>query len=305
MRAARPRTSYAGLPVVPPGDIDGFLSLIGAPDPETGCREWLGARFAGGYGLWREGDRPLGAHRVALALALGESTPGDTWTLHHCDNPPCCEESHLYLGDNDQNVLDRVTHGRQRRGQEHHAAVLTDEQVVDYRHRYAAGENGPDMAREAGMHESGFSAMLSGRTWPRLPGAVKNAKVHGQVRGEKAGLAKLTAEQVLEAREFYLPGDVSLSALATRYGVEKSAMRQAITGKTWAHLPGALPAGTVGRRGARGTEGGNTSLTEATVREIRRRAAEGERQASIAREMGVAQTQVSRIVRRERWAHLD
>jgi hypothetical protein len=54
----------------------------------------------------------------------------------------------------------------------------------------------------------------------------------------------------------------------------------------------------------RGTKNGNAKITEDTVREIRRRCALGESQRLVGLDYGLQQMQISRIVRRERWAHV-
>lgn len=55
----------------------------------------------------------------------------------------------------------------------------------------------------------------------------------------------------------------------------------------------------------RGETGGNSKLSEAQVREIRRRYQTGEFQISIAESYGISQSQVSNIVRAASWSHLD
>ena len=37
-----------------------------------------------------------------------------TCALHTCDNPPCCNPAHLFLGDDVDNVADREAKGRGR-----------------------------------------------------------------------------------------------------------------------------------------------------------------------------------------------
>ena len=54
----------------------------------------------------------------------------------------------------------------------------------------------------------------------------------------------------------------------------------------------------------RGERVGGAKLNESKVREIRRRAAVGERLYEIARDFGVSDVLVSRIVRRKQWAHV-
>lgn len=48
--------------------------------------------------------------------------------------------------------------------------------------------------------------------------------------------AKLTADQVLEARARYAAGGISSLALSAEYGVDSSTMYAAIKGITWAWL---------------------------------------------------------------------
>ena len=58
-------------------------------------------------------------------------------------------------------------------------------------------------------------------------------------------------------------------------------------------------------RSCRGAKNGKTKLTEDNVREIRRQAASGASQASLARKYGVGAITISRIVRRLRWEWLE
>lgn len=55
----------------------------------------------------------------------------------------------------------------------------------------------------------------------------------------------------------------------------------------------------------RGSAHGMTHLTEGDVRAMRHRCAGGESQRSVARDFGITQAQVQRIVSRKSWAHVD
>lgn len=57
-------------------------------------------------------------------------------------------------------------------------------------------------------------------------------------------------------------------------------------------------------RHPRGETNGHSKLTEIQVREIRARAASGEKQKPLAAEYGVRRPLISKIVLRERWAHV-
>lgn len=52
-------------------------------------------------------------------------------------------------------------------------------------------------------------------------------------RGENAGLAKLTEEQVRDIRRLYAAGGVTYKELARRYGVAKYAIQSVVKRLTW------------------------------------------------------------------------
>lgn len=101
--------------------IAAFWAQVGTPT-ETGCREWQGSRNrVSGYGAkcWRGIN--VTAHRVAYELTHGPIPVGlNSQILHHCDNPPCCEPSHLYLGTCADNMRDRDMRGRNGKGKTHY-----------------------------------------------------------------------------------------------------------------------------------------------------------------------------------------
>jgi hypothetical protein len=75
------------------------------------CWPWTGTRSPKGYGfIWLDGTNRR-VHRVVYELAIGP-IPDDMWVLHHCDNPPCCNPAHLWLGTNADNMRDMLAKGR-------------------------------------------------------------------------------------------------------------------------------------------------------------------------------------------------
>ena len=79
-----------------------------------GCLVWLGPVGGRGYGTINIGTRQVGTHRLAWELAYGP-IPAGIDVCHHCDNPPCCDPAHLFLGTRKQNMADMVAKGRQGR----------------------------------------------------------------------------------------------------------------------------------------------------------------------------------------------
>jgi hypothetical protein len=64
-----------------------------------------------GYGRFRLNKRTMHAHRASWFLFKGH--PGKWLVLHKCDNPPCVNPDHLFLGTHNDNVQDKIKKGRQ------------------------------------------------------------------------------------------------------------------------------------------------------------------------------------------------
>lgn len=99
----------------------------------TPCHVWQWCTDHKGYGrgLERQGQRTR-AHRQAWIATYGP-IPDGLWVLHRCDNPPCVNPDHLFLGTHADNMADMVRKGRSTLGQRNGQAKLTDEDVVAIR----------------------------------------------------------------------------------------------------------------------------------------------------------------------------
>src|SRR5437773_1860634 len=76
------------------------------------CIEYVGAKNGDqGYrAFWFEGRR-IYAHRASYELFVG-SIPEGLFVLHRCDNPPCVNPDHLFLGTKKDNYQDSFVKGR-------------------------------------------------------------------------------------------------------------------------------------------------------------------------------------------------
>ena len=89
-----------------------FWERVDSSAGEDACWPWTGRFSRGGYGAHIYG---LGAHRYAYQFAHGVERRGiaGLQICHTCDNPPCCNPNHLWLGTAFDNMRDAV---RKQRG---------------------------------------------------------------------------------------------------------------------------------------------------------------------------------------------
>lgn len=78
---------------------------------ENGCWVWQKFRHAKGYGGTYFRGRTDRTHRVMWMLVNGEIPKGKL-VCHTCDNPPCCNPDHLWLGTIWENGQDAKRKGR-------------------------------------------------------------------------------------------------------------------------------------------------------------------------------------------------
>jgi hypothetical protein len=77
----------------------------------NGCLIYTGGINEYGYGMCK---RKL-VHRTWWKLHNGP-IPNGMCILHHCDNPPCCNINHLFLGTQEDNMHDMANKGRANSG---------------------------------------------------------------------------------------------------------------------------------------------------------------------------------------------
>jgi hypothetical protein len=142
-----------------------------------GCWEWQGATHDYGYGvlnirLGLRGDHyscVARAHRISWEIHNG-SIPEGFCVLHKCDNPPCVNPDHLWLGTKKDNTSDMYKKGRNRgnfrEGECKAKRKLTEDQVRNIKRRLT-GRRGEisSLAREHGVTIGAVWLIAKGKNW--------------------------------------------------------------------------------------------------------------------------------------------
>lgn len=135
------------------------------------CWEWQGMRTATGYGIVaRPGKhgRTITAHRYSYELHIGP-IPEGMLVCHKCDNPPCCNPNHLFIGTIAENQQDMAEKGRSRYGENHWRHKLTTQDVKAIRELYAdAGWPMRQLANHFGVSESAIFKTIKRKSWKHV-----------------------------------------------------------------------------------------------------------------------------------------
>lgn len=150
-------------------DLAEKLRMFAPPGEPDACWEWTRAFASGGYGAMSIGDgKGRNAHVVAWELANNRPAPRGMMVRHTCDNPPCCNPSHLVLGTNADNVADKVARGRQPRGTQIPWSKLTEDSVREIRYLAASGIPMSHLAKRFDVSEAAISYAVKRKTWKHV-----------------------------------------------------------------------------------------------------------------------------------------
>jgi len=146
------------------GLIQHFWARVDQSGGPDACWPWTASLKKNGYGqVWIDG-KPAYAHRFSWELAHGP-VPNGLKVLHSCDNPPCVNQAHLFLGTSLVNSADMVSKGRQARGEQNGMARLGEREVIEIRTLREAGYFLREIAERMGVSIPTVHQVLTGRTW--------------------------------------------------------------------------------------------------------------------------------------------
>jgi len=122
------------------------------------------------------GRRTTKVHKIVLEAFVGPCPEGMV-ARHLNGDPADCRLSNLRYGTPGENRQDQVRHGTARGGapspgDRNGNAKLTELQVLEIRHRHAAGELKSALSRAYGISDVSVGHIVRRKTWAHIPAAA-------------------------------------------------------------------------------------------------------------------------------------
>ncbi len=158
-------------------DRDNLSAVFARCERVGECLEWMGARRSTGYGNMTIEGKTLSPHRVVAAALWGDIS--NLQVCHHCDNPPCCDPLHLFVGTIRDNVHDCIRKGRfspppkinwavSMQTKPHHWQKLSRDDVLAIRELLVTGEKQHAIAQRFSVSPKTISKIKTGVRWAHL-----------------------------------------------------------------------------------------------------------------------------------------
>jgi hypothetical protein len=121
----------------------------------------------GKFSYKRKGYKP---HRIAYKLHYG-TDPGELFVCHKCDNPPCVNPHHLFLGTTQDNMDDMKLKGRHwaHKGENQANSKLTEDDVKEIRVlRDHGGCTFSDLSNMFGVCQANIYKICKRHSWKHI-----------------------------------------------------------------------------------------------------------------------------------------
>lgn len=183
---------------------------------EDDCWEWVRTRNPrNDYGELTFKKRSAKAHRVAWMLTFGE-IPMGIEVCHKCDNPPCCNPRHLFLGTQADNMADCSRKDRT-------CGVITSDQADEIRRLYLQEDiTQKEIGVCFGINHATVSEIVKGEKHKHTPYCPQNPKCVPRT--------KITNPQVTKIFSLRAQGLLHRE-IAKQFNVDQSEISRILSGK--------------------------------------------------------------------------
>lgn len=133
---------------------------------KEGCWGWGRVLLSNKYAPMNLGNKMVPGHRVSWIIHKGP-IPQGLWVLHKCDNPPCTNPDHLFLGRAKDNTQDMIKKGRKisPRGKDKKNTKLNIEKAAEIKRLLKEGYSYKKLSMIFNVSQGTIQNISDGRTW--------------------------------------------------------------------------------------------------------------------------------------------
>jgi hypothetical protein len=150
-------------------DLARFMSKLDRSGGPESC--WIFGKGKS-YGTFVVQNDRYVASRVSYSWLKGEEIPDEMFVCHTCDVRGCCNPRHLFLGTNEENILDRVSKNRSYIpspgwGGLNHQSTISKGEIAEVFRLNKEGYSHAGIAKQLGFKYNNYvSKVLTGKIRP-------------------------------------------------------------------------------------------------------------------------------------------
>jgi hypothetical protein len=150
-------------------DEDIVKKFFSKVDKTDNCWNWKAGCFTSGYGQFYINRSSKGAHRVSFELFHKRTIAEGMYILHSCDNPKCCNPTHLSEGTPKENSTDMCNKSRSAKGSLQGCSKLTEKQVLEIRTKYSLGTcSRKQLQKEYDVSKTLIGYIINRKIWKHI-----------------------------------------------------------------------------------------------------------------------------------------
>lgn len=193
------------------------------------------------------------------------------------------------------------------KGENHHQAKITEQQVIGIRNLIAEGVlTQGEIGAMFGIDQTQVSDIAGGEIWKSSPGPIKTDKYAPKnrkiSRGEDHGCSTLTESDVQEIRRLGSTGELNQPQIAEKFGIDQTTVSNILVGKIWNHLPSSCEYKK--RTTGTNSKGKACKLTEESVTQMREYYRNGWSFSAIAETFKISPESARGAIIGKRWSHV-
>jgi len=168
--------------------------------------------------------------------------PNGLCVLHKCDNPPCCNPRHLFLGTLQDNVRDCLFKGRvnrtiKARGENSGVAKFKNSDISEIRKMISTGISSRSIAIKYKVANSTICSIRRGSTWRHIcdfDGLQDKIDKIGIKDGKtKPHFSRLNKDLVIKIRDLYMSNTKTHKDIADELKISPTTVHYVLNSRTW------------------------------------------------------------------------